>query len=103
MWVGWALIKNNKGGVIINNLFAQVDSLTIVTNAKGDKVEQKQSRAIKSQLVQEFLDLVTDAFEVMWDNKGLPVIVLDNGLIIGFDFVVRKLDTELSSERPTAK
>jgi len=93
-----------KGGVIINNFFDKVNGLTIVTNIKGDKVEQKQSRAIKSQLVQDFLDLVTDAFEVMYDSKGLPVIVLDNGLIVGFDFIVRKLDTELTSEKPkTAK
>ena len=92
----------NKGGVIINNLFAQVDGLTIVTNAKGDKVEQKQSRAIKSMLVNGFVEALKD-YEIMWDNKGLPVVVLDNGLVIGFDFVVRKLDTELSSEQPTAK
>ena len=98
MWVGWALIKNNKGGVIINNLFAQVDSLTIVTNAKGDKVEQKQSRAIKSQLVEAFVEQFKDNYEVMYDLKNDPVIVLDNGLIVGFDFVVRKLDTTLLPE-----
>ena len=103
MWVGWAYIKNNKGGVIINNFFAQVDGLTIVTNIKGDKVEQKQSRAIKSQLVEGFIEQFKDKHEVMYDNKGLPVIVLDNGLVIGFDFIVRRLDTELSSEQPTAK
>ena len=79
-----------------------MDGLTIVTNAKGDKVEQKQSRAIKSQLVKGFIDALND-YEIMWDNKGLPVVVLDNGLVIGFDFVVRRLDTELSSEQPTAK
>ena len=104
MWVGWAYINYNKGGVIITNLFAQVDSLTIVTNAKGDKVEQKQSRAIKSQLVQGFIEQFKDNYEIMYDSKGLPVIVLDNGLVIGFDFIVRRLDTELSSEQPkTAK
>ena len=104
MWVGWAYINYNKGGVIINNLFAQVDSLTIVTNAKGDKVEQKQSRAIKSQLVEGFIEQFKDAYEIMYDNKGVPVIALDNGLLISFDFVVRRLDTELSSEKPkTAK
>ena len=81
-----------------------MDGLTIVTNAKGDKVEQKQSRAIKSQLVNGFVEQLKDTYEIMYDNKGLPVIVLDNGLVIGFDFVVRRLDTELSSEQPkTAK
>ena len=87
----------NKGGVIINNLFAQVDSLTIVTNAKGDKVEQKLSRAIKSQLVNDFIASLSD-YEIMYDLNNDAVIVLDNGLIIGFDFVVRKLDTMLNAE-----
>ena len=67
-------------------------------------MEQKQSRAIKSQLVEGFTEQLSKAgAEIMYDNKGLPVAVLDNGLVIGFDFIVRGLDTELSSERPTAK
>ena len=96
MWVGWAYINYNKGGVIINNLFAQVDSLTIVTNAKGDKVEQKQSRAIKA----EFVDLLityakSQNIEIMYAGDS-PVMVFDNGLIVGFDFNVKALNTDLS-------
>jgi len=35
-------------------------------------------------------------------DKDSPVAVLDNGLIIGFDFIIKSLDTELSVS-PTAK
>jgi len=87
----------------MDKLLQHINDLTVVTNAKGDKVEQKQARAIKSELMSDFADFFS-MYEIMYDNKGLPVIVLDNGLIIGFDFIVRKLDTELTSEKPkTAK
>ena len=83
----------------MENLFQKINDLVVVTNAKGDKVEQKQARAIKNELMKDFAELFS-MYEVMYDNKGLPVIVLDNGLMIGFDFIVRKLDTELSTQPP---
>jgi hypothetical protein len=75
-----------------------VNGLIIAKNAKGDKVEQKQSRAIKSQLVNGFVEAISGDFEIMYDDKDSPVIVLDNGLVIGFDFVVKKLDAVLFAE-----
>lgn len=83
----------------MEKLFQHINDLVVVTNTKGDKVEQKLSRAIKSELMSDFADFFS-MYEVMYDNKGLPVIVLDNGLMIGFDFIVRKLDTELSTQPP---
>jgi hypothetical protein len=38
----------------------------------------------------------------MYDEANNPVIVLDNGLIIGFDFAVKKLDSKLTAT-PTPK
>lgn len=79
------------------NVLQVVNGLVVSKNVLGDKVEQKQSRAIKSDLVVGFTNaLIEVGFEVMYDDKGLPVAVLDNGLIIGFDFIIRGLDTELS-------
>ena len=83
----------------MEKLLQHINDLVVVTNTKGDKVEQKQARAIKSELMKDFADFFS-MYEIMYDNKGLPVIVLDNGLIIGFDFIVRKLDTELSTQPP---
>ena len=83
----------------MEKLFQNINDLVVVTNTKGDKVEQKLSRAIKNELMSDFADFF-NMYEVMYDNKGLPVIVLDNGLMIGFDFIVRKLDTELSTQPP---
>ena len=61
-------------------------------------MEQKQSRAIKSQLVDGLVEQLKADFEIMYDLNNSPVVVLDNGLVIGFDFVVRKLDTVLLPE-----
>lgn len=84
----------------MNSLLRAVNGLVVVSNAKGDKVEQKQARAIKSDLVDGFIkQLVSDGFEVMYDEKNSPVVALDNGLIIGFDFVVKKLDAMLFAEK----
>ena len=83
----------------INTLLNGINGFKVVTNAKGDRVEQKQARSIKSILVDGLAQqLDAQGYEIMYDNKSLPVIVLDNGVIIGFDFVVRKLDTELFTE-----
>ena len=61
-------------------------------------MEQKQSRAIKSQLVDGLVEQLKADFEIMYDLNNSPVVVLDNGLVIGFDFVIRKLDTVLLPE-----
>ena len=78
-----------------NTLFT-LNGLTIQTNKLGNKVEQKQSRAIKAELTDAFVAFAkTHNIEIMYD-KDAPVLSLDNGLVIGFDFVVKALDTELS-------
>jgi hypothetical protein len=76
--------------------YTQFNGITLLTNKLGDKVEQKQSRAIKTELT----DLLTayartQNIEVMYAGDS-PVMVFDNGLIVGFDFNVKALDTELS-------
>jgi hypothetical protein len=86
----------------MNSLLHALNGLVVVKNAKGDKVEQKQSRAIKTDLIDGLVNLLTaDGFEIMYDEKNSPVVVLDNGLVIGFDFVVKKLDGELFAEPQT--
>ena len=78
-----------------NTLFT-LNGLTIQTNKLGNKVEQKQSRAIKAELTDAFVAFAkSHNIEIMYD-KDAPVLSLDNGLVIGFDFVVKALDTELS-------
>ena len=78
-----------------NTLFT-LNGLTIQTNKLGTKVEQKQSRAIKAELTDAFVAFAeSHNIEIMYD-KDAPVLSLDNGLVIGFDFVVKALDTELS-------
>lgn len=80
----------------MENTIKALNGLVITKNTNGDKVEQKQSRAIKNELVVGLTNLFKGLdFEIMYD-KDSPVVVLDNGLIIGFDFVVKGLDTELS-------
>lgn len=77
-----------------------LNGLVVAKNAKGDRVEQKQARAIKSDLMDGFAKQFTEAgLEVMYDEKNSPVIVFDNGLVVGFDFVVKKLDAQLFAEK----
>jgi hypothetical protein len=86
----------------MTNTFLALNGLPIVSNKAGDKVEQKQSRAIKNELMVALTkEIASLGFEIMYD-KDSPVAVLDNGLIIGFDFIIKGLDTELSVS-PTAK
>lgn len=83
----------------MKSLLDGINGFTIATNAKGDRVEQKQARSIKSILVDGLaMQLDGQGFEIMYDDKDSPVIVLDNGLVIGFDFVVKKLDAVLFAE-----
>ena len=76
--------------------YTQFNGITLTTNKLGDKVEQKQSRAIKA----EFVDLLTtyaksQNIEIMYAGEQ-PVMVFDNGLIVGFDFNIKALNTDLS-------
>ena len=85
---------------MINTLKA-VSSLTLNTNENKDKVNQTQARAIKSDLSNAMVELskTLPDTEIMYNNKGLPVITFSNGLILGFDFIVHKLDTELTDTK----
>ena len=80
----------------MENTLYTLNGLTITTNKLGNKVEQKQSRAIKADLTDAFVAFAkSHNIEIMYD-KDLPVLSLDNGLVIGFDFTIKALDTELS-------
>ena len=80
----------------MENTLKVLNGLTIATNKLGNKVEQKQSRAIKSDLMDAFVSLAKlHNIEIMYD-KDAPVLSFDNGLVIGFDFNVKALDTELT-------
>ena len=80
----------------MENTLHTLNGLTITTNKLGNKVEQKQSRAIKAELTDAFVAFAkSHNIEIMYD-KDAPVLSLDNGLVIGFDFTVKALDTELS-------
>lgn len=80
----------------MDNTLQVLNGLTIATNKLGNKVEQKQSRAIKAELTDAFVAFAKSLnIEIMYD-KDLPVLSFDNGLVIGFDFSVKALDTELS-------
>ena len=83
--------------------YKMIDRLVIQTNAKGDKVQQTQARAIKEDLTEAFIDNFTNAIEgaeLLYTPKGTPALSLPNGLIIGVEFTVNKLDTELSVNKP---
>jgi hypothetical protein len=83
--------------------YKMIDRLVIQTNAKGDKVQQTQARAIKEDLTEAFIDNFTNAIEgaeLLYTAKGTPALSLPNGLIIGVEFTVHKLDTELSVNKP---
>lgn len=82
-----------------------VSSLTLTTNENKDKVNQTQARAIKNDLSSAMIELSKSLpdTEIMYNNKGLPVITFSNGLILGFDFIVHKLDTELTATKGVSK
>ena len=82
-----------------------VSSLTLKTNENKDKVNQTQARAIKTDLSNAMVELSKSLpdTEIMYNSKGLPVITFSNGLILGFDFIVHKLDTELSNHKGASK
>ena len=80
------------------------NDIVIKTNDKGDKVNQTQARAIKADLIKDFIkDFASqvDGVEIMYDSKGKKVITLANGLIFSVDFTIHGLTTELSVDKPT--
>lgn len=86
----------------MENTLKVLNGVSIATNKVGDKVEQKQSRAIKAELLDAFVSYAKSLdLEIMYENES-PVIAFDNGLIVGFDFVVKPLNVELSIA-PTPK
>ena len=78
-----------------------VSLVTLKTNENKDKVNQTQARAIKTDLSNAMLEVAKSLpdTEIMYNSKGLPVITFSNGLILGFDFIVHKLDTELTTSK----
>ena len=86
--------------------YNNIDKLVINTNKLGNKVQQTQARAIKEDLTEAFLDdftQVIEGSEVLYTAKGTPAITLPNGLIIGVEFTVHRLDTELTTYKPLTK
>ena len=78
-------------------------TIVIKTNEKGDKVNQTQARAIKADLIRDFIkDFASqvNGVEVMYDTKGKQVLTLANGLIFSVDFTIHSLVSELTSEKP---
>ena len=83
--------------------YKMIDRLVINTNKQGNKVQQTQARAIKEDLTTAFIDNFTNAIEgaeLLYTPKGTPALSLPNGLIIGVEFTVHRLDTELSVHKP---
>ena len=83
--------------------YKMIDRLVINTNKAGDKVQQTQARAIKEDLTEAFIDNFTNSVEgaeLLYTPKGTPALSLPNGLIIGVEFTVHRLDTELSIHKP---
>ena len=86
--------------------YNMIDKLVINTNKKGDKVQQTQARAIKEDLTEAFISDFTqniEGAELLYTPKGTPALSLPNGLIIGVEFTIHKLDTELSTHKPLTK
>ena len=86
--------------------YKDIDKLVINTNKLGNKVQQTQARAIKEDLTSDYLDNFVDSVagaEVLYTPKGTPAISLPNGLIIGVEFTVHRLDTELTTYKPEPK
>ena len=94
-----------KGGNAMIKTLQSVSSLTLQTNENKDKVNQTQARAIKTDLSNAMVEVAKSLpdTEIMYNSKGLPVITFSNGLILGFDFIVHKLDTELTDTKATSK
>ena len=90
-----------KGGKVMLKTLQNVSLITLQTNENKDKVNQTQARAIKTDLSTAMVELSKSLpdTEIMYNQKGLPVITFSNGLILGFDFIVHKLDTELSATK----
>ena len=83
--------------------YKMIDRLVINTNKAGNKVQQTQARAIKEDLTEAFIDNFTNSVEgaeLLYTPKGTPALSLPNGLIIGVEFTVHRLDTELSIHKP---
>ena len=83
--------------------YTNYNDIVIKTNDKGDKVNQTQARAIKANLIRDFIKDFSSqvaGVEVMYDNKGKQVITLANGLIFSVDFTIHGLTTELSVDKP---
>ena len=88
--------------------YTNYDTIVIKTNERGDKVNQTQARAIKNDLIRDFIkdfSSQVQGVEIMYDSKGKKVITLANGLIFSVDFTIHALTTELSVDKPkkTAK
>ena len=90
-----------KGVFYMINTLKNVSLITLQTNENKDKVNQTQARAIKTDLSNAMVELskTLPDTEIMYNAKGLPVITFSNGLILGFDFIVHKLDTELTTSK----
>jgi len=83
--------------------YTNYNDIVIKTNEKGDKVNQTQARAIKTDLTRDFIkDFASNVagVEIMYDSKGKQVITLANGLIFSVDFTIHALTTELSVDKP---
>ena len=83
--------------------YKDYNAIVIKTNEKGDKVNQTQARAIKSDLIRDFIkdfSSQVEGVEIMYDTKGKQVLTLANGLIFSVDFTIHALTSELTSEKP---
>ena len=83
--------------------YKDYNAVVIKTNEKGDKVNQTQARAIKSDLIRDFIkdfSSQVEGVEIMYDTKGKQVLTLANGLIFSVDFTIHSLVSELTSEKP---
>ena len=83
--------------------YKDYNAIVIKTNEKGDKVNQTQARAIKADLIRDFIkdfSSQVEGVEIMFDSKGKKVLTLANGLIFSVDFTIHSLVSELTSEKP---
>ena len=83
--------------------YKDYNAIVIKTNEKGDKVNQTQARAIKANLIRDFIkdfSSQVEGVEIMYDTKGKQVLTLANGLIFSVDFTIHSLVSELTSEKP---
>ena len=83
--------------------YKDYNAIVIKTNEKGDKVNQTQARAIKADLIRDFIKDFSnkdEGVEIMYDPKGKKILTLANGLIFSVDFTIHALTSELTSEKP---